>query len=1822
MAEFKISRFRYTWKGDWVTGTDYTKDDVVKYGGSSYVCLRGHTASAGFYTDIDYTVPGSSPIIASPAWTFMTKGTTWRSDWVTSRQYNVGDIVQYGGNTYLCLAGHTSAVTFVADTAKWEIYVVSVSWKGLYTNNIRYAVGDIVRYGGIVYKCITEHTSTSDRLEPQIANWTIYYSNVDAFNTWTQLTAYKVNDLVKYGGSIWKCVTAHTGELAFTADRWRVELYGYQFGNDWASLTLYQIGDVVRYGGYLYYSQINNNDLNPRDSEDSTIAWTRLAEGYNPRGEWLSSNRYLPGDLVRRGGNLYVAINENLNDGSSFDYLSTDDWQLVVPGFNWRNRWLDGVSYALNDLVIYQGSTYKCVYPHISTLDAFPGDNGSVFGLWEIFLQSGDYTGLINPGDLLTWNLSRIGAGDGSTINATPISIGQESEVLKVSNEDLSTFVYEKFGSLRQARYVSASSGVDREDYGSSPFTPYRTIRYACEQVEELSGNFDISVNAGLYEEILPIIVPAGVCIKGVETRSTTVIANDPIASLALDSTYTKFVLDHLSSLIDYVITGTPATGFTIGTTELQDTSLSGSAGAVTQVTQLITDIKNYITFYIESGPTDPTLVGTNVRNTANEVAAQALENNKEFLANEAVAFMQGNYPNYAFDSEKCKRDVRAYINAWKYDILYTGNYKSLYAARYYRNAVLGSALEDMFYLRDATGVRNMTLKGLIGYLNPPGVYEFYQRPTGGAYTSLDPGWGPDDDRTWIQTRSPYIQNCATFGFASVGQKIDGSLHNGGNRSFVSNDFTQLIDDGIGAWVINGGRAELVSVFTYYSQVGYLTENGGIIRATNGNNSFGRIGAMALGTDDTETPIRVTVNTRNHQPIVTSTFTGLLGSDADKIILVEYRNAGQNYTSVTWTVSGAGVGASIIQEEYRDRAVFEALEYNPIDSTGVGGTNFTFVTQNASTGTTTSIKLAGVDTGAESEYLGLRILIVSGTGSGQYGYITAYNATTKIAQVSKESDGTPGWDHVLPGFPIAPALLPDTRYEITPRVTFTAPDYNAYDSTLPATLSWRKVVWGETNATYTNIAGSVGAGTVDGSDGLVPITATWNVVKNGRTYTVLLNTNGAGYADEQVITIKGSLVGGADTLNDITIRVTSVSNDSTNTITGFVYSGEAASGNFVAFANSTDKCAWSPDGIDWTLATLPATGNWTVAASGGNKFIALIPGTTTAAWSNDGVTWFSATLPSASTWTNATYGNGTFVVIASNLNRAAYSTNGGATWTATTMPTFGDSTYNTWISVTYGQNLFYAIAQSGNIGAYSSDGISWQGIIVDATNDSSQLDWIGITYGAGRFVALSQTGQIGYSFDGQTWYQGANNMPTQDGSTIMNWNQIKYGQGVFVAVCDTASRTIGGDTTTGPTTMIATSEDGIAWTIRDTASAHSWVDVRFGNPKYSLGDSSTTYSVGTWIAVGSDSTNVAARIYTGARAKGRAVPQSGIIPNIRLWDVGSGYMTVPPTITVTDPNNFREVYTLNRLGDGVLGQPTWLNRGQGYKTKSTTSSVVGNGFADVTPSGKYITLSGFTELVGPGAQLIFDIDTVRYRLVTITGLGDLGDGTLSAFCQVSPTIDVSDLFYHGLGVSVRTRYSQNRITGHDFLNIGTGNFLQTNYPALYSAATFNFAPENEAIEGLGGRVFYTSTDQDGNFRTGELFSVQQATGIVTISADFFDLAGLTELRLGGIRLGGSGVVIRDFSTDPTFAEDSNNIVPTQKAIASYLSSKLSVAGADLVANSFTAGEISVGEGAVNISNYLQKTINFPVNVDFSGRTAGVTGYMWAQAMFYRSFRDD
>jgi hypothetical protein len=456
-------------------------------------------------------------------------------------------------------------------------------------------------------------------------------------------------------------------------------------------------------------------------------------------------------------------------------------------------------------------------------------------------------------------------------------------------------------------------------------------------------------------------------------------------------------------------------------------------------------------------------------------------------------------------------------------------------------------------------------------------------------------------------------------------------------------------------------------------------------------------------------------------------------------------------------------------------------------------------------------------------------------------------------------------------------------------------------------------------------------------------------------------------------------------------------------------------------------------------------------------------------------------------------------------------------------------------------------------------------------------------------------------------------LPTQDGSSAHNWKKIRYAQGVFFAVGDTGSRTVSADETLGPTTFAATSFDGIVWTPRTLASEESWVSVAFGNPYISARDSSIGKRTPTWVAIptGSDKFN---KVQTGARALGRVSVVAGQISEIKLWDPGSGY-TQGPTVTLVDPNNTSDVLVQSRTADGVLTNPTWINRGLGYRTNSTRITITGNGFADVTPSGKFIVINDLDTYPGPGAQLSIQGLASIYTLVSVTPIGQTDRG-LAALVRISPELRVRDDLQHLTPITIRTKFSQCRITGHDFLDIGTGNFEETNYPELYSGF-YTPAPENEIVEEDGGRVFYTSTDQSGNFRTGELFAVEQATGTVTISADFFDFSGLTELRLGGIRVGGTGAVVREFSTDPLFTEDSNNIVPTQRAIRAYLAGRLSIGGSEIAVGSFIAGTVLVGPSRIGNVASIKNIV--PVRADFVGTDAGVSGSILAQTMFYKSF---
>jgi hypothetical protein len=1610
MADFKLGRIRFIWKGTWTGTTIYYKDDIVRNGGNTYVCITGHTATASFpddqgnwnkisdgqewranwavgtyYNVNDIVKYGGYLYIVNEAhtsaatdtlglendqskWDLYAEGFDYKAAWQVDTRYKINDIVKYNSTIYLCTEGHTSAADALtgleADQNKWDIFSRGTEWLGDWTTNTRYLVNDIIRYGGKTYIANTGHVSgatTTIGLEANQSSWDIFHDGIEFKGDWSQGTRYKENDLVKSGGGIWICTTYHTSQSYLSDDesKWAQFVEGLEFEDSWSGTRRYQAGDFVTYGGYSYVAISNNIAQRPTDNPG---IWDLFTTGFRMVGDWgadSSDYQYFVGDVVRQGGYTYLCILDNTNQ----EPPNATYWERLNQGIEWNDAWVDAAEYDLGDAVRYGSSSYIAVQKHTSDEigDLNRPDQDVAGAYWNLLSGGGETLPLTTQGDLVYYS----GSGPAR------LPIGDAGQTLRV-NAAGDAPEWSFFGKVNHVWYVSTDNGVDSPapNYGTTLDQPWKTIQYSLQQIEkgalypnaafllgvnraflqaetvewvdyqianaispftsgftytketcrrdtgqiidgiiwdithggnkrsrdaaltyfdsngdliasiadedgetaaalaytlsvidsailqsidpaanyqtlnsvatpitqvkdttkveedgvqarintlmaittdaltaasssgipaQFIANNSLFIKTGTYSETLPMIVPVQCAVVGDELRSTRITP----AGVQVQSTDTPKTLAAIARLRDITsnIVTNGAVTKTTGNSESQVTSRpAGGANPAIHAVDLWQQIYDYIDWGVNgvSGDsTEPLFNGTNTPQTSTDFtyAVEAIEANRDFLVEEAIAYIADQYPTYVYDADACRRDVNRYIDAIKYDLIYQptsgaspvqtkGNYKSLTAARLYVNAVNGSTTEDMFFMRNGTGLRNCTLADLTGTLSAANSYGT-QRPTAGAYVSLDPGWGPDDDRVWVTNKSPYVQNVSTFGTGCIGLKVDGDLHDGGNDSIVANDFTQILSDGIGYWVTNLGRSELVSVFTYYNHIGYLAENGGKIRATNGNNSYGDFGSVSEGIDDTETPVSGFVNNRKLEAIVDSVLT-----DGENILVLNYLNAGNNYTALgtTIAITGEGYGLGTVTPVVTDGAVFQVRMLDTDidgDSTAdTGGTDYKAATNSAQEGDTTSITISNTDTALSSQYIGMAVYITTGTGAGQYGYVQSYNAGTKVAQIYKMSDGTAGWDHVI-GSAIVAALDATTEYSIEPRITFTVPE------------------------------------------------------------------GGGGYANT---------------------------------------------------------------------------------------------------------------------------------------------------------------------------------------------------------------------------------------------------------------------------------------------------------------------------------------------------------------AKGRAVVADEKIAKIVIWDPGTGY-TSAPTITITDPNNTIEAPTQVRISDGVLTQPTYTDRGTAFAT--ATAEVAGDGYADQYQAGSFVETDSLTEEPQPGSNVVFGhLPNKVFKLVAVRDFQ--GTGPYSAQLQVSPDLTITEAPEHEESLEMRIRYSQVRLTGHDFLDIGTGNFTETNYP---NQPAYDPDATKETVESGGGRVFFTSTDQDGNFRVGDLFSVEQSTGIATLNADAFNISGLQELSLGELGLGSTGAVISEFSTDGTFTANSDNIVPTQKAIKTYITSQIGGGAATLNVNSVTAGQIEINGQQItttlgnkidvlNVMNFEKGVTGVPVAMNY------------------------
>ena len=278
----------------------------------------------------------------------------------------------------------------------------------------------------------------------------------------------------------------------------------------------------------------------------------------------------------------------------------------------------------------------------------------------------------------------------------------------------------------------------------------------------------------------------------------------------------------------------------------------------------------------------------------------------------------------------------------------------------------------------------------------------------------------------------------------------------------------------------------------------------------------------------------------------------------------------------------------------------------------------------------------------------------------------------------------------------------------------------------------------------------------------------------------------------------------------------------------------------------------------------------------------------------------------------------------------------------------------------------------------------------------------------------------------------------------------------------------------------------------------------------------------------------------------------------------------------------------------IVGQTGTFQAGETVNGGSASAILDSGGSFNPNQSGRVLVTTFANSAVAGDALQFAAVDGNAYQIQSVSSVTANSVAYHVIIFSSSRPTPVPD----NTVVNCRKEFSVVRLTGHDFLMVGTGNKTSTNWPGQPQK------PASQADQIVTnttdpGRVYYVATDELGNFYVGEYFSVDQATGRATLNSSAFDLKGLESLQLGS--LGGLiGASINEFSTDGTFSQNSDVKVPTQAAVKTYVDSKSGFApaggsfaitgGLTVSTNAVITGDLTVN-GTTTTVNSTNTTIS-------------------------------
>ena len=149
----------------------------------------------------------------------------------------------------------------------------------------------------------------------------------------------------------------------------------------------------------------------------------------------------------------------------------------------------------------------------------------------------------------------------------------------------------------------------------------------------------------------------------------------------------TRLAYEYLANVVEDIIEETTVTP-TSGNSSTQDKS--GTPGSAT-IAAAGKDLVNIISAIVDDNSTNgiPESSGAPAMMPSRTFARKALQNNKEFIQEEIINFINDEY--FTFDSGKCARDTGYILDAVRRDVETGANYNSLIAGKVYRSGNPGT---------------------------------------------------------------------------------------------------------------------------------------------------------------------------------------------------------------------------------------------------------------------------------------------------------------------------------------------------------------------------------------------------------------------------------------------------------------------------------------------------------------------------------------------------------------------------------------------------------------------------------------------------------------------------------------------------------------------------------------------------------------------------------------------------------------------------------------------------------------------------------------------------------------------------------------------------------------------------------------------------------------------------------------------------------------------------------------------------------------------------------------------------------------------------